>query len=114
MYFTEQPDKWVILRITHEGTSIYKLLAGWYGGYLGSDEWRLSSGIISVVEEQYCYDFTNESGSVYRCYKNAEGMSSYTSSIYARWKQADSVVGIKIEIIESKNYVQQETKGEQP
>lgn len=104
------PDKWVIVRFTHPKGVTNKVLGSWYGGYLGSDSWQISSGIISVDEQPEYYDITNESGSVYRCYKDIEGMSGYTSNIYDGWQeQAESVEGVKIEIIEGKDYVKQET-----
>ena len=103
MKYTEQPDKWVILKITHKGDVIYKLLCGWYGGYCGSDEWRLSSGIFSLTKEgDYIY-FTNSSGSVYKCHKDAEGTTSYTQSKYVYFKSMETDL-IKIDIMELKDY----------
>lgn len=102
-YFTEQPDKWVILRITNEGISTYKLLCGWYGGYCGSDEWRLSSAIISITKDSEYIYFTNASGSVYKCHKDAEGTTSYTQSKYMYFKSIEDEL-VKISIRELKDY----------
>ena len=103
MYYTEAPDKWVILKITNKGESVYKLLAGWYGGYAGSDEWRISSGIVSYEEVNDCVYFTNTSGSVYRCSLGSEGTTGYTQSKldYLKSQQTDD---LKIETIMLKNY----------
>ena len=54
----ETPDKWVVLKIEHEGNIIYKVFASWYGGYLGSDSWKLNSGIKDIeipLEDTYIY-----------------------------------------------------------
>lgn len=76
------PDRWVVLELSNESSTIRKVFAGWYGGYLGSDSWKISSGI---VEEKDCgnyYEFINHSGSVYRCHKNSYGMSGLMASIH--------------------------------
>ena len=79
----ETPDVWVVLKITspQHGT-VYKLLSGWFAGYLGSDEWRINSGIDLIEELSDCYIVTGSSGTVYKCYKACERLSGYTSSIY--------------------------------
>lgn len=81
------PDSWVIVEMTHKGKKIRKVLAGWYGGYLGADEWRLSSGLTVEVDSGDHYDFHNESGSVYHCYKNLQRFTGLMSSIFADWKK---------------------------
>lgn len=82
----ERPDRWVLIEVTHNEQKIKKVLASWYGGYTGSDSWRLSSGVVSTVDNGDHYAFHNESGSIYECHKTSYGMSGYTSSIYTRWK----------------------------
>jgi hypothetical protein len=42
------PDNWVVLKINHEGKTLYKVLAGWIGGYLNGDSWRMNSGMNCV------------------------------------------------------------------
>ena len=53
------PDNWVVLKITNTKRSgntgygrteqvLYKVLAGWGGGYLDGDSWRMNSGINLV------------------------------------------------------------------
>ncbi len=81
------PDKWVIIEIDHEGVKIQKILSSWYGGWSGSDSWRLSSGITAVEELEDSYIIKNESGSVYTCYKGSYGMSSYTAGILEDFKK---------------------------
>ena len=46
------PDSWtpILIESAVHG-KIYKILAGWYGGFAGSDSWKLSSGIESIEEK---------------------------------------------------------------
>lgn len=77
------PDCWVIVRLSGSdiGDPYYRILAGWYGGFAGSDAWRLSSGITSIKEYEWHYLIRNESGSEYICKKNKERLSSLTASV---------------------------------
>ena len=93
------PDRWVILEFTTDGDiSIRKILSGWYGGFAGADEWRLSSGITAVHDKGTFYEIENESGSVYTCVKSCYGMSSYSASIYSGFveKLKDTKTSIKL------------------
>jgi hypothetical protein len=81
------PDKWVIIEVDHEGMKTQKILSSWYGGWAGSDSWRLSSGITEVEELVDSYIIKNESGSVYTCFKGRYGMSFYTSNILEGFKK---------------------------
>ena len=63
------PDKWVVVKITTQNVTIHKVFACWYGGYLGSDSWKLNSGITRVFEEGQCFMFEGSSGSTYVCHK---------------------------------------------
>jgi len=82
---TYNPDLWVIVELKFNDSSevTRKVLASWYGGYLGSDRWKLSSGITEIVEKDTHYEIHNHSGSIYNCYKGSEGMSGYASSVFA-------------------------------
>lgn len=86
------PDLWVIVEISdlESNNKTQRVLASWYGGYGGSDSWRMSSGIIEVKETKTHYEFLNESGSIYKCAKRSYGMSSYTSSIYNSFKKEET------------------------
>lgn len=76
--YSETPDRWVILKISD---GVYKVLAGWYGGYLHGDSWRLNSGIVKVEEDGDYYLFHGKSGSTYKCHKDAKGFTGYTSQV---------------------------------
>ena len=77
------PDNWVVLKITVDGTTLYKVLAGWSGGYLDGDAWRMNSGVTQVKDGggDY-YEFYGESGSCYRCHKETYGLRMSTAGVY--------------------------------
>ncbi len=81
------PDVWEIVVITDHttGESTRRVLAGWYGGYAGSDYWKLSSGIVDEKPAEKYTDYHNYSGSIYRCYHASRRMSSLTQSIFNRF-----------------------------
>ena len=76
------PDSWVVLKITTDYDLMYKVLAGWSGGYLTGDSWRLNSGIDIVFEREDQVDFYGNSGSLYICRKGTYGLGMGTSGIY--------------------------------
>lgn len=93
------PDHWVILELTPAGKETwYRLFAGWYGGYLGSDSWRVNSGITKLIDKEDHYEVYGHSGSCYKCYKSAEGTSGYMESILAGF-QKDAEGKATIEIV---------------
>lgn len=94
---TYTPDRWVVLKLTRGSDVTYKVLAGWYGGYCGSDSWQLNSGIVRVVDQGDAYEFYGHSGSVYTCYKVSEGMSSLMMNILGRMEdQAKELPGYSV------------------
>ena len=91
------PDVWIIVEMnsTKHGR-IRKILGGWYGGYLGSDSWRLSSGITRIVEHDKNYEIHNESGSVYTCWKSIERTSMLTEGMFQGWaKESNEDMSIR-------------------
>ena len=89
------PDKWVVIEIAMEGTTVQRILSSWYGGFAGSNSWRLSSGTTEVEELEDSYIIKNESGSVYTCYKRRYGMSSYTAGILEDFKKQASITMVE-------------------
>lgn len=89
------PDCWIIVSLIDEdGERTDKVFGNWYGGFGGSDSWKLSSGITKVVELEDMYEVHNVSGSLYLCYKSCEGMSGYGSSVMNSFmKQAEESNG---------------------
>lgn len=74
------PDLWLVVKVNGKDPH-YRVFGSWYGGYLGSDSWRMNSGIKKVTVEDDIYLFEGSSGSVYRCHKKAYGISGYGSSV---------------------------------
>jgi len=94
------PDKWEIVRLKLDELNSDKVIGSWYGGFLGENEWRLSSGVTKVVEHDTYYEIHNESGSVYMCHKKAQGMSSYTQQVYQDFKKKLEEQGGTVEVID--------------
>lgn len=97
---TYTPDKWVVLRINYGSETIDKVLAGWYGGFAGSDTWQLNSGIKRVEEFDNRFEFHGYSGSVYVCYKAAHGFTSLTRSMLGSWQKRETM---DIKVLEEYN-----------
>lgn len=86
------PDNWVVLKIK-EGKydrGFYKVLAGWSGGYLDSDYWRMNSGVTEVKEDGDYYEFYGESGSRYRCHKNSYRLTMAIAGVYNALKENEA------------------------
>ena len=91
------PDNWVIIKMTPEGhDTFYKVLAGWHGGYLDGDSWRMNSGIDKVEQNKNYYLFIGASGSVYKCHKQGERLSGMTGSV---WDQLQEKFGDQVELV---------------
>ena len=94
------PDKWVVVKITQKDVSpIYKVFACWYGGYTGSDSWRLNSGIAKVSIEDSIFCFEGISGSVYECNKDSYGCSNYGDGIIFGMCATAELQGVEMEIL---------------
>lgn len=77
------PDNWRIIRIEYPNQYVgHRIMCSWYGGYGGSDRWKLSSGIQSIEKYDDHYILSNRSGSKYRLFKNSEGWSGYGLAIF--------------------------------
>ena len=97
------PSCWIVLEF--DGGSgeppLRKVFAGWYGGYLNGDSWKLSSGITDTKEFDDRYEFENYSGSVYVCRKDSERMSGYMTQIYSGFvKQVDETPNATMKVIQ--------------
>jgi hypothetical protein len=50
---TYYPDKWVLVEFDSPGNGkITKVMASNYGGYLGGDSWKLSSGVNKITKTE--------------------------------------------------------------
>lgn len=95
------PDKWLCVEITGRPSEkpIYKIFACWYGGYLGSNSWKLNSGITSVSENTDYYFFEGSSGSTYACRKGMYGASRYGYGILEDMIEKAAANDITIEVM---------------
>lgn len=76
-----RPDKWVVIKITGPKAKLYKVFACWYGGFGGSDAWKLNSGITRATFADDRYYFDGHSGSVYICHKDTYGTHNYGDGV---------------------------------
>lgn len=74
MKISEEPEKWIILRMPDE---VYKVFGSWAGGYLGGDRWKINSGISKVESNDDYYYFYGHSGSCYKCHKGEYGTIAF-------------------------------------
>jgi hypothetical protein len=86
------PDRWVVVKLSNDKDTVFKVLAGWSGGYLDGQSWRMNSGISKVVVDGDFYLFEGFSGSTYKCHKKSYG----TNMIMA---------GIISQLLEQKQYI---------
>jgi hypothetical protein len=81
------PDAWVILKVDN----FYKVLAGWSGGYLDGDSWRINSGIVKCQQHKDHFLFLGSSESVYQCHKQMYGLNMSIAHVYERLTKLGSV-----------------------
>lgn len=95
------PDKWLMVKLTNNvNESHYRIFACWYGGYTGSDSWKLNSGVTKITEEGRMYYFEGSSGSVYICDKRTYGTSGYGAGVLNTLiKKTNKIKLIEIEIL---------------
>jgi hypothetical protein len=94
------PDKWVVVKITGpNSTPIHKVFACWYGGWAGSDSWKLNSGITEATLEGFVYSFEGSSGSVYQCHKETYGTNFYGGGVLQGMIDNAGKRGVTIEIL---------------
>jgi len=94
------PDRWVVLELSNDKQFARKVFAGWRGGYLDGDSWKLNSGITETRDTGEWFEFDGYSGSTYRCHKEFYGMTSYQQSILANWITKAEGTSTKIRIID--------------
>lgn len=82
------PDVWVVIKVTpKDEPPIYRVLAGWYGGYLNGDSWKINSGITEFTESDKFIEFGGYTGSVYKCHREAERFSRMTGGIFEHYSK---------------------------
>ena len=97
-----RPDKWIVVKIDgykDHPAPVYKVFANWYGGYAGSDSWKLNSGITKATLEGFVYSFEGASGSVYECHKDCYGTNMYGAGVLDGMIKRSKEHGVTIEIL---------------
>lgn len=98
------PDRWVLVEInSKEHSTIQKILAGWYGGFAGSDAWKLSSGNVTFIDKGEYYESLQESGSTYKLYKASEGFTGLTAGLFKHWGLQVQEQGCTIQRVDVKS-----------
>jgi hypothetical protein len=94
------PDKWVVVKITSDQhPPIHKVFACWFGGWAGSDSWKLNSGITRAYEDGHCFMFDGSSGSTYACHKATYGTNMYGHGVLQNMIANAAKNAITIEIL---------------
>lgn len=95
------PDRWMIIEMSDGKNKFHKVFSGNYGGYTGSDDWKLSSAITSIIPNKDSFTVHCQSGSIYELYRDRYGMSNYMSSIYHGWEtQAANAENVTVRILD--------------
>jgi hypothetical protein len=94
------PDRWVIVKITTPKEHLYKVFASWYGGYGGSDSWKMNSGIVRATLVDDRWEFDGSSGSVYSCHREAYGTNGYGGSVLSNMIGQAQAQDIQIEVLD--------------
>jgi hypothetical protein len=104
---TYSPDKWQIVKLTHDGAVHYRVFGVWYGGYTQGDSWKLNSGIVKAALKDEFYHFEGSSGSIYVCHKNTYGTSSYGFSVLSNLIEDSAKLDTDIEVLpEETNFLE--------
>ena len=95
------PDAWKIVKITNpEGESHYRVFAGWYGGFAGSDAWKMNSGITKFVDNNDVLEFHGHSGSIYYCARAIERVNGYMFQVFQSMQKILQEMGADLEYLE--------------
>jgi len=83
------PDAWVIIEVKTPAGQFQKVLAGWTGGYLHGNSWRMSSPVkeLNIKINQDFFTVDTESGSRYTLWKSRQGLRMSNASIYNELKE---------------------------
>jgi len=92
------PDCWVLIKVTKEQGSHYRVLAGFNEKPRNSDDWRISNDITSIDCIDNVYHFNCSSGSLYMCRKSEYNL---TKKIDHVWKALQSQKPNEVELMKS-------------
>ena len=89
------PDNWVVIKMDGDEPH-YRVLAGWSGGYLDGNSWKVNSGIVRVEIDGDYYRFYGLSGSCYSCHKESYCIRMNNAHI---WTRLQTLHGDKVEMM---------------
>ena len=89
------PDNWVVIKMDGDAAH-YRVLAGWSGGYLDGNSWKVNSGIVRVEIDGDYYRFCGLSGSCYSCHKESYCIRMNNAHI---WTRLQTIHGDKVEMM---------------
>lgn len=95
------PDVWVIVEISGAEVSetYHRILAGWHGGFTTGNSWKISSGVVKILDSGELWEIHNHSGSIYQCHKNCERLSTMTANILSSYVNQNTD-GIAIKVVD--------------
>jgi hypothetical protein len=97
---TYNPNRWLVVSVTQNTKTHYRVFGVWGGGYLNGDSWKLNSGITKATLVDGVYHFEGSSGSVYECRQNSYGSSGYGWGILNSIIENSMKQGTLIQILE--------------
>jgi hypothetical protein len=67
---------------------------------MGSDSWKLNSGIVRATFADPYWEFDGSSGSVYSCHKDRYGTNGYGGSVLSNMISQAQEQGIRVEVMD--------------
>lgn len=83
------PDRFVVVSVIKPDTGVRTkfIVAGFHGGYLHGDSWRVSRDVVKVTDEGDYWMMETRTGSVYQLYKGRYGTTGMTAGIIEDMKR---------------------------
>jgi hypothetical protein len=102
------PDVWVVVKVIPESDPVvYRILAGWFGGFTQGDSWKINSGIVGYSVEENHIRFKGYSGSDYVCHKNCERTTSMTHHIFLHYAKELQTINATMEMLTFEEFVKE-------
>lgn len=85
------PDRWTLIYATINDVHETRIVSGWWGGYLDSDSWRISSATRSITPKEDHYLIDTEGGSEYICYYRRNGFTGLSANAFRAFQEKQPV-----------------------
>jgi len=100
------PHRWLVLKLTEKsGQEHLRVFGTWFGGYSGSDSWKLNSGITKVEKIDDVLVFHGNTGSEYIVDPDSYGSTMYGLEILGKMRRENSLILIE-ELPEDTNWLE--------